>query len=59
MAVEYRVYEDPRGGMHVAQIVDGMVYELEPLPTDAAMEPGIYDAEWNLIERETPPWRKS
>jgi Escherichia/Staphylococcus phage prohead protease len=47
----FRLYRG-EDGLLLDQIVDGMVYGLEPLPDDQARQLGYYDAEFNLVEPE-------
>lgn len=54
--VLHRILHDRDGVTHVWQIVDGSVAELTPLPEDEQREPGTYDADFNLIKAEPPPW---
>jgi hypothetical protein len=51
--VRFRIYKDSSGEVHLAQIVDGVVYELEPNEEDKKRAPGLYDADFNLVSKET------
>lgn len=48
----YRVYRDKYGELRVDGIVEGMVYEFEPLPEDEELALGYYDVDWKLVEAE-------
>ena len=57
MTVSFRILKDKQGYSRVWQIVDGCVAELTPLPEDEKREPGIYDADYNLLKSDSPPWK--
>jgi len=54
--ITYRIVKDEKGGTRLYQIVDGSVCELEPNDEVRKLGSGIYDVDFNLILKETPPW---
>jgi len=54
--ITYRIVKDEKGGTRLYQIVDGSVCELVPSEEDKKLGPGIYDVDFKLILKETPPW---
>jgi hypothetical protein len=56
--ITYRIIKDQQGHTRMWQIVNGSAAELEPNAADRKREPGTYDADFKLIKREPPPWKK-
>jgi len=54
--ITYRIVKVSKDSTRLYQIVDGSVCELVPRDEDKKREPGYYDADFNLIKREYPPW---
>lgn len=48
---EYRIIKDRAGKTLMwVNLGDGHIWQLEPLPEDEKREPGIYDANFNLVD---------